>query len=323
MQETYRRDLHHNYLILQEEERGADSYRLRMLLDNAIPGFLSCSLRTIDGQRAFHYDITSRVSLKEFADRKPVNMSVLRLLLTALTEAAEQLREYLLPAEGILLDPGKVYLSPDGRQIRLCYYPGVFEKEQNDLKCFSEQLLSLLDYQDRPAVALAYRFYQMAQEAQITFEDLETLLHTEDAERETVQSFGRTEASRVRQKRSVGNLSEGIETPSEDQAELLREEMLSALFEEEEEIAPADSGRRKNGSSRKRQQRKNGKDRNLTDKKNRPVRRQGLLDEKKGSVRARGLSDEKKGSVRARDLADEKNDRTRYVREACCFWQQA
>ncbi|MCC6095049.1 MAG: DUF6382 domain-containing protein, partial [Eubacterium sp.] len=54
------RDMFHNYRILSEgrmPER--NSYTIRMLTDNRIPGFLECQIREIDTEMKFLYDVTS------------------------------------------------------------------------------------------------------------------------------------------------------------------------------------------------------------------------------------------------------------------------
>ena len=54
MKAEYKRDINHNYLIL-EDEKGMDrsSYQVRMLLGNVIPSILRCHLQNLDGKNFY------------------------------------------------------------------------------------------------------------------------------------------------------------------------------------------------------------------------------------------------------------------------------
>ena len=56
---SYKRELDHNYLIL-EQEVFQDNYQVGMLVKNKIPGLLECSLNRIDKKADIYYEITSR-----------------------------------------------------------------------------------------------------------------------------------------------------------------------------------------------------------------------------------------------------------------------
>ena len=64
MKAEYKRDINHNYLIL-EDEKGMDrsSYQVRMLLGNVIPSILRCHLQNLDGKNFYSYEITSKQSV--------------------------------------------------------------------------------------------------------------------------------------------------------------------------------------------------------------------------------------------------------------------
>ena len=71
MRTEFRRDVSHNYLILQGEEKvDTSAYQVRMLLGNLIPSVLKCHLESLDGQEYFCYDITSRQSVSMLFEEK-------------------------------------------------------------------------------------------------------------------------------------------------------------------------------------------------------------------------------------------------------------
>lgn len=52
MEVSYRRELDHNYLVLEEKEF-QENYQVNMLLKNRIPGFLECRMTRVDKKRFF------------------------------------------------------------------------------------------------------------------------------------------------------------------------------------------------------------------------------------------------------------------------------
>ena len=83
MQADYKRDLNHNYLILQEEgEVDTASYEVRMILMNSISGLLPCTIQRIDNQNLFYYEITSRQPISLLFANKKLGRKELHPLLT-------------------------------------------------------------------------------------------------------------------------------------------------------------------------------------------------------------------------------------------------
>ena len=52
MEVSYRRELDHNYLVLEEKEY-EENYQVQMLLKNRIPGFLECRMTRVDRDASF------------------------------------------------------------------------------------------------------------------------------------------------------------------------------------------------------------------------------------------------------------------------------
>ena len=126
MEVSYRRELDHNYLVLEEKEY-EENYQVQMLLKNRIPGFLECRMTRVDRDASFYYEITSRQNLRVVLERKRISLTELVKLLEGLENAAATCEEYLLDSERILLQPDFIYLDPDTWKIRVCFYP--FEEQ--------------------------------------------------------------------------------------------------------------------------------------------------------------------------------------------------
>ncbi len=178
MKIEYRRDIYHNYVILSGGQTpDPASYQVRMLLGNDIGRFLPCKVQQMDQNILFYYEITSRQPLQLLLDHRQVDREILEMILTQLLEALENIRNYLLDLNGLLLKPELIYLDLSDRQLWFCYYPGQEDPFQQQLRELSEYLLPKLDHTDREAVMLGYLFYQKCTEEAVTAELLAELVH--------------------------------------------------------------------------------------------------------------------------------------------------
>ena len=55
MNVSYKRELNHNYLVLEQEEY-QENYQTGMLLKNKIPGFLECRMSRFDRGASLFYE---------------------------------------------------------------------------------------------------------------------------------------------------------------------------------------------------------------------------------------------------------------------------
>jgi hypothetical protein len=78
---TFYSDAAHNYMVLECPPGLKENYQYKMLAANRIRGLLACSGRTIDCREYLYYDISSRQSLTDLFERRPVRGSDLNRLL--------------------------------------------------------------------------------------------------------------------------------------------------------------------------------------------------------------------------------------------------
>ena len=171
MNVTYRRELDHNYLVLEQEEY-QENYQMGMLLKNRIPGFLECRMSRLDRQVSLYYEITSRQSLSLVLERKRINLMELLSLLRGMYRAVQSCEEYLLDVGGLLLSPEYIYLEPDEWSIYFCFFPFRQQEMGQGLPELAEYLLDRLDRQDSGAVTLGYEFYRIAGEENPSLREL-------------------------------------------------------------------------------------------------------------------------------------------------------
>ena len=181
----YRRDLQHTWMILSEGNvREKDSYAVRMLTENRIPGLLPCRTACMDGKLHLYYDISSCHSFKTVTETETIGRQMLEMLLISLEEIMERLEEYLLDPDGLLLDPACLYCDPEQTAVRFCWYPGEDICFREQVKILGSALLPKLDQTDRAAVVLGYRFYQYCEAEELTADVLRALLRQRTPEPE-------------------------------------------------------------------------------------------------------------------------------------------
>lgn len=84
MKISYRREMKHNYLILDSEDLEWDGYECRMLVANSIEGILRFQLRQIDEKIYFYYEITSKQPLARVLEEERSESGNCAVLLSGL-----------------------------------------------------------------------------------------------------------------------------------------------------------------------------------------------------------------------------------------------
>lgn len=173
MKLEYKRELDHNYLILEEQqETVCEGYEVYMLEENQIPGLLKCTLQRLNQRQRFCYEVTSRQPLDIILERKRLIYGDLQNLLRGIHRALLGAREYLLDVNRLMLLPEYIYLNLDTGLPELCYFPYYEKPIQEQFFELAEYLLGKLDRQDRAGVELGYEIYKMASEENCSIEEI-------------------------------------------------------------------------------------------------------------------------------------------------------
>lgn len=161
MKMDYRRDLQHNYLVVETGEK-TENYITRMMTENQVQGLLGCECRRMDQKKLYYYDITSKISLAEKSRLKKVKGSEVLLIIQGLLQVLVQLEEYLIPADQICLDWNYIYLDPVSCYPSFCCLPAAEKKLEQGIRELLEELLPRLDHQEQTGVSVVYELYQYA-----------------------------------------------------------------------------------------------------------------------------------------------------------------
>ena len=178
MYAEYKRDVSHNYLILREEEKvNTASYQVRMLTGNVIPSILKCRLQGLDGNLLFYYDITSRQSLASFYEQRKFHRKDLHMLFCGFIRVMEEMAEFLMNTDQLLLCPEYIFLDIEKREVKFCCLPDYHHPIQEQFRELTEYLLPRLDHEDSQAVSMGYGVYRKAMETGFQLEHIKKAIY--------------------------------------------------------------------------------------------------------------------------------------------------
>lgn len=157
----YKRDLNHNYMILESPASvDTSTYQVRMILSNDISGLLACSLRGVDGKTLFCYEITSLQSFKNLYEHKSIESLILIQLYEQIFQILECIEQFLLNADDLILSPDLIFLNSESKKISFCFLPGYGKDIRQGLKGLMEHLLPKIDHKNQAAVTTGYGLYR-------------------------------------------------------------------------------------------------------------------------------------------------------------------
>ena len=91
----YRRDLNHNYLILDKYDTGCeDTYEIRMLEENHLKCLLECQMRNLNGKNQFFYEISSKQPMAGIYDKKALGFEDMYHLCRNLMKTLDETEDY-------------------------------------------------------------------------------------------------------------------------------------------------------------------------------------------------------------------------------------
>lgn len=173
MQVSYKRDMNHNYLILDPEEQiYGNEYQIRMLSMNDIRGLLKCNMKKMDGKVYFYYEVTSKQSLERIFEKSTMTMDDIKALLLGVKSSIENVAKYLLEPDHVLLDSSYIYMDIETKEPCLCYLPSYKGSITDSFKELAEFILKRLDHNDPGAVALGYDIYRQTTEENFSIEQI-------------------------------------------------------------------------------------------------------------------------------------------------------
>lgn len=179
---SYRREMNHNYMIINSLESEAEGYECKMLASNGIEGLLKFRLRLHDDKKEFYYEITSKQPLSRLLERKMINGNEIRQLILGIATTLNRAEEFLLKEERILMEPEYIYIEPDNFLVYLCVVPGYSCDFPSAFTLLLQYLLEKVNHRDKDGVVLAYNLYHASLKENYGMSDLLDYLTEEKEE---------------------------------------------------------------------------------------------------------------------------------------------
>lgn len=162
----------HQYLIINTEQVHIDGFEMNMLMHYEGCKLLPLEQQCKNGSVNISYEISGAASIQQVFQGKEMDGKILQKLFASLWDCYEEIEAYLLPIEGVLLQPERIYYQPGKEQFRFCFIP-----EHN--KEFYQEFLALVEFcmkrtrhQDSDAVLFIYGLYRLLQEGNTEQEEL-------------------------------------------------------------------------------------------------------------------------------------------------------
>lgn len=173
MEVSYRKDLRHNYLVIPEcEGSDGEAYSIRMLQVNSVSGIIKPDQRIIDNQVLFYYDITSRQSLQIAYEKAPISYEQLKSMFLSLADIIDQIYEYLLNENDLLLEPEYIFTELSTGRLYICYLPGYNRDLRKQIVSLIEYMMNKVDYKDKEAVLYIYNLYLKSRDEDFSYSSI-------------------------------------------------------------------------------------------------------------------------------------------------------
>lgn len=191
-----------NYLKISGDDR--ENYSDRIFSFQEIQGFLPLEVRWINGKKEYIYDISGKMSLKDYLNRSDFSLNDIRELFGQLFDMADCMEEYLLDSRGIVIQEEFLYIDPAAGK-----WQGIYQEEERQgmadaVGHLLEFIMEKMNQKDRDLVFFVYEMHKLTRGAGCTRGML----------REYVSSY--VDREQEQRKDSLPSLSKGIEHLSED-----------------------------------------------------------------------------------------------------------
>lgn len=169
---SYHKDYRHNYLIIREDEMTGDDYQRKMITENRIRGLLPCQIRYINGETLLYYEITSKQSVKGLFEGKHLTMKELKGLFISLKMVMEETASFLLPEDGLLIEPDMIFTELEKDEFYFVYDPFSESSGTQTLITLLEFLADHVDGEDNTAMQAVYHMLDLAEKEQFVLDEI-------------------------------------------------------------------------------------------------------------------------------------------------------
>lgn len=154
--------------------------QLRMLMSNVISGHLSVSMKEINQEITFNYDITGKKMLSQTVKHEKLSLTSLFQLLLQITETLLTCPQYMLDEQRYILHEDYIFTidTLEEPKVFLCYIPASLEKEAESIPFQLSQMISrMMPYVKALEGTGIQRILQLCNDGNFRLDSLQDLLN--------------------------------------------------------------------------------------------------------------------------------------------------
>jgi len=164
-------------MVLQPEHVNVEGYEINMLTQFRGTSLLPVCVYGKNENVLVQYDITGMMSLYQMTSDRDLDGVILRNLFTSIWNCCDEIEEYLLTSDAILLDPKMIYYHPGRSRVLFCYLPGEAADFGQSFMGLIEYCMKCIDHKEEGAVIFLYGLYRQMQNGCVNREEVQAYLN--------------------------------------------------------------------------------------------------------------------------------------------------
>ncbi|WIV20173.1 DUF6382 domain-containing protein [Paenibacillus polygoni] len=154
--------------------------QLQMVMSNVISGHLPMSMKEINQEITFHYDISGKKMLSQTARHEKLSLTGLFQLLLQITQTLLTCPQYMLDEQRYVLHEDYIFTTDplEEAKVYLCYIPASLEKEVESIAFQISQMVNrMMPYVKALEGTGIQRILQLCNDGDFQLDDLQELLN--------------------------------------------------------------------------------------------------------------------------------------------------
>lgn len=148
-----------NYIVVSAKDEWQDTIAAKMLQNNDVMGILPFECRHIDNNFYFYFPVPFFMDVGEVLKAKNVCLGKLISIYEGIIDVLKRGSMYFLREQGFVIKKEWMFWDDAGKEIFLCYIPGVQNDIRADIINFTEDIIKIIDIRDRDAAKFLYGVY--------------------------------------------------------------------------------------------------------------------------------------------------------------------
>ncbi|NLZ83180.1 MAG: FHA domain-containing protein [Clostridiales bacterium] len=234
MEVEFKREFHHNYMVLSNlEEEICETYSIKMLKAQTIEGILPLDLRIINNEKSLYYEISGRQLMLSIFDKVELSYSKVKYIMLRIINIIESAYEYLLSVDDFMLAKEYIFLDIEKASPWLSYMPGYNRDIKEQMGDFIEFLMDKVDYKDKEGVLLVYQLYSICKEEGYTFEHLQEVIYKDNGLEKNIDKSVKESSFQVK---AVDSIAISVEENLVMKKNIMELPVMMEKIEGEEEV---------------------------------------------------------------------------------------